>query len=394
MKILMINSVCGIRSTGRICTDLATELEVQGNEVKIAYGRENVPEQFQKYAVRIGSDMDIKLHGAKARLFDGAGFGSKIATAKFIKWVKEFDPDVIHLHNIHGYYINIEILFKYLKKCGKRVIWTLHDCWSFTGHCAYFDYASCQSWIDGCRLCPQKNEYPKSYLDASKKNWIKKRQILTGIPNLTIITPSDWLSRLVKSSYLKEYKVKTINNGIDINIFKETPSKLKEQYGLSDKKIILGVASVWDKRKGLDYIKKIAFDLGDKYQVVVIGVTQAQSIELPKNVIAISRTDSVKELATWYSAADVFINPTLEDNYPTTNLEAIACGTPVVTFDTGGSPESAELYGITVPKGDADLMLEAIRGMCDATPIWQVDTYRLSREAMVEKYLESYFGGI
>lgn len=394
MRVLLINSVCGIRSTGRICTDIAMELEAQGHEVKIAYGRENVPQQFQKYAVRIGNDYDVKLHCLKARLYDGAGFGSKVATVKFIKWVKEFDPDVIHLHNIHGYYINIEILFKYLKKCGKRVIWTLHDCWSFTGHCAYFDYTSCQSWIDGCRLCPQKNEYPKSYLDGSKNNWIKKRQILTGIPNLTIITPSEWLSRLVKSSYLKEYKVKTINNGIDINVFKETPSKLKEQYGLSDKKIILGVASVWDKRKGLDYIKKIAFDLDDKYQVVVIGVTQAQSIELPKNVIAISRTDSEKELAAWYSAADVFINPTLGENYPTTNLEAIACGTPVVTFDTGGSPESAELYGTTVPIGDADLMLEAICGMCDVTPRWQVDSYRLSREAMVEKYLKSYLGGI
>lgn len=390
----MVNSVCGIRSTGRICTDLATELEAQGNEVKIAYGRENVPEQFQKYAIRIGTDMDIKLHGVKARLFDDAGFGSKVATAKFIKWVKEYDPDVIHLHNIHGYYINIEILFKYLKKCGKPVIWTLHDCWSFTGHCAYFDYVSCQFWIDGCRLCPQKKEYPKSYFDGSKKNWKKKRQILTGVPNLTIITPSEWLSRLVKSSYLKEYKVETINNGIDINVFKEIPSKLKEQYGLSDKKIILGVASVWDKRKGLDYIKKVAVGLDDKYQVVVIGLTQAQSIELPKNVITISRTDSAKELAAWYSAADVFINPTMEDNYPTTNLEAIACGTPVITFDTGGSPESAELYGTTVPKGDVDSMLEAIRRMCVATPKRHIDSYRLSREAMVEKYLESYFGGI
>lgn len=164
MKVLMINVVCGIRSTGRICTDLAAALEKQGHEVKIAYGRENVPEQFQKYAVRIGSDLDVKLHGIKARLFDRAGFGSKKATKKFIGWVKEYDPDVIHLHNIHGYYINIEVLFDYLRTCGKKIIWTLHDCWSFTGHCVYFDYVDCDKWKTGCFDCPQKKR-------ISGKNW-------------------------------------------------------------------------------------------------------------------------------------------------------------------------------------------------------------------------------
>lgn len=174
MKVLMINVVCGIRSTGRICTDIADALTAQGHEVKIAYGRETVPEKYQKYAVKIGSDFGVKLHGLRARLFDGAGFGSKSDTKKFIEWVKEFDPDVIHLHNIHGYYINIEVLFDCLRTCGKKIIWTLHDCWAFTGHSALCDAVQCTKWKKGCKKCPQIKEYPKSYIDRSKKNWIKK----------------------------------------------------------------------------------------------------------------------------------------------------------------------------------------------------------------------------
>lgn len=177
----MINSVCGIRSTGRICTDLATALEARGHEVKIAYGRETVPEQFQKYAVRIGSDLDVKLHCIKARLLDASGFGSKQATEKFISWVKEWNPDVIHLHNIHGYYINIEVLFDYLRTCGKKIIWTLHDCWAFTGHTAYCDAIHCEKWKTGCGKCPQIGEYPKSYVDRSKRNWNRKKDLFSWV---------------------------------------------------------------------------------------------------------------------------------------------------------------------------------------------------------------------
>ena len=175
MKVLMINVVCGIRSTGRICTDLATLLESQGHEVKIAYGREQVPEQYEKYAVRIGSDLNVKLHVLKARLFDGCGFGSKKATEYFIDWVKQYDPDVIHLHNIHGYYINVEVLFRYLRTCGKKIIWTLHDCWAFTGHCAYFDYTSCERWKTECRGCLGKVDYPSCRgFSRAKKNYQRK----------------------------------------------------------------------------------------------------------------------------------------------------------------------------------------------------------------------------
>ena len=264
----------------------------------------------------------------------------------YLKKVEDYNPDVIHLHNIHGYYINIEILFDYLKRANKKVVWTLHDCWAFTGHCAYFDYVGCNKWQDGCKECPQKNEYPNSLLiDSSEWNFNKKKDIFTGVPDLTIVTPSKWLAGLVKQSFLSEYKVEVINNGIDLNIFKPTKSDFRERYGLENKFIILGVANVWDRRKGLQYLIDLAEKIDDNYKVIIVGVSEKQKKSLPKNIIGITRTNDVRELVEIYSVADVFVNPTLEDNFPTTNLEALACGTYVITFNSGGSGECLKLGG-------------------------------------------------
>ncbi len=387
MKILMINVVCGIRSTGRMCTDLASVLEEQGHEVKIAYGRENVPEQFQRYAVRIGNDRDVKLHGVKARVLDEAGFGSRQVTIRFIQWVREFDPDVIHLHNLHGYYIHIGILFDYLRSCGKKIIWTLHDCWSFTGHCVYFDYAGCDKWKTGCGKCPQKKEYPSCIgMGASKRNYQRKKRLFTGIPSLTLVTPSRWLSGLVKQSFMDEYEVRVIPNGVDTNIFKPTESSLREKYKLADKKVVLGVAAVWDRRKGLEDFVNLSKRLPAKYQIVLVGVTKEQAAFLPDTMVTIEKTDNPKELAAWYTLADVFMNPTLEDNYPTTNLEAIACGTPVITYDTGGSAESAGMFGISVLKKDIEQLAKAIREAGQLRP----GRVEVDSSSAVEKYLRIY----
>lgn len=364
MRVLMINVVCGIRSTGRICTDLATELEKQGHEVKIAYGREKVPEQFQKYAVRIGTDLDVEVHGIGARLFDSAGLGSKNVTVKFIQWIKEYDPDVIHLHNIHGYYINIEVLFNYLRICGKKIIWTLHDCWAFTGHCVYFDYVQCDKWLKGCYHCIQKKEYPCSIgLDKSKRNYKMKQQLFTGISNLILVSPSRWLANLVKQSFMKEYIIKVIHNGIDTEVFKPTESDFRKKYHLENKKIILGVASIWDRRKGLNSFVELSKHLSDEYQIILVGLKEEQIKELPNNIMGILGTDSPEELAAIYTLADVFVNPTLEDNYPTTNIEAIACGTPVISYDTGGSGESAEMYGVSIPKNNLEELITALKNI-------------------------------
>lgn len=342
MKVLLINSVCGIRSTGRICTEIAAELEAQGHEVKIAYGREQVPEKVKKYAVRIGTDWDVRAHGVLSRVFDAHGLGSKRATSVFLKWAEDYHPDLLWLHNIHGYYINYEMLFAWIKKHPEmKVRWTLHDCWAFTGHCAYFTIAKCDQWKDHCTACVQKKRYPASLLlDRCRRNYDRKKVAFTGVEHLTLITPSQWLADLVKQSFLKEYPVEIRYNKIDTSVFKPTPSDFRKQYGLEGKKIVLGVASVWDERKGLDDFIELAKLLDDSYTIVLVGLSEKQLRNLPNGIIGIRRTNSTKELAAIYTAADVFVNPTYEDNYPTTNLEAQACGTPVITYRTGGSPES------------------------------------------------------
>lgn len=364
MRVLMINVVCGIRSTGRICTDIATELEKQGHEVKIAYGREKVPKEFQKYAVRIGSDFDVNLHVLYARLYDACGWGSQKATKRFVSWVKEFNPDVIHLHNLHGYYINIEILFEYLRTCGKKIIWTLHDCWAFTGHSALCDAVNCEHWVRGCHDCPNRREYPASFIDRSPDNWEKKKGLMTGIPNLTIVTPSEWLAEFVQNSFLAQYQVRVIHNGIDTSQFHSMENTFKESHGIKDKTMLLGVATVWNNMKGFqDYIK-LANLIGDKYRIVLVGLRKEQKAQLPSTILGIERTNSVEELAQIYSAADLFLNLSYCENYPTVNLEALACGTPVITYNTGGSPETLTGgYGSIIPKGNIEKLVLAISEM-------------------------------
>lgn len=341
MKYLFINSVCGIRSTGRICTDLARELEYEGHECKIAYGRvESVPEQFQKYAVRIGNDMDLKLHALQTRLFDTHGFGSKKATAKFLKWADEYDPDVLWIHNIHGYYINVEMLFSWIKSRPQmKVKWTLHDCWAFTGHCGYFTMAKCTQWQTHCGYCSQLRRYPACYTMGNvRQNYDRKKAAFTGINGMTLITPSKWLADLVKQSFLKEYPIEVHYNTIDTTIFKPTSSNFRERYGLQDKKIILGVASVWDGRKGLNDFIKLAEMLDDRYAIVLIGLTEKQRNRMPKNILGLPRTNNTKKLAEIYTAADVFVNPSVEETFGLTTLEAITCGTKTIIYsDTAGT---------------------------------------------------------
>lgn len=361
MRVLQINSVCGIGSTGRIATDIDKLLKEQGHESYIAYGRD-LPKNCDT-SIRIGNRFDNYMHVAKTRMFDKHGFGSKKATKSLIANIDKLNPDIIHLHNIHGYYINIELLFEYLKKIDKPVIWTLHDCWSFTGHCSCFDYIGCEKWKTGCCGCPQKKSYPSSlFLDNSKENFAMKKEIFTGVNNMTLVTPSKWLADLVKESFLGEYPIKVINNGIDLNVFKPTESNFRERYNLENKFIILGVANIWGERKGYDYFIDLSKKIKEDEVIVMVGVTKRQKNKLPKNIIGITRTNSARELAEIYSAADVFINPTLEDNFPTTNLEALGCGTPVITFNTGGSPECiSEGCGFVVEKGNLAELINSIQ---------------------------------
>lgn len=358
MKVLEINSVAGLGSTGRIACQIACTIVSHGGEALVAYGRDLYSKGCNVPTYRIGSDFDVIIHGLVSRITDRQGFYSKKATKKLINFITEYNPDVIHLHNIHGYYLNIPILFRFLAKLDKPVVWTLHDCWAFTGHCAYFDFVGCEKWETGCHHCPQKRKYPKSiFLDQSKKNWEQKKDVFTSVKDLTIVTPSQWLANLVKESFLQQYPIKVINNGINLEVFKPTESTWKEDHNIT-KPMVLACASIWDSRKGLTDVIEVANQLPE-YQVVIVGISAKQAKTFPENIIGIQRTDSLEELVKIYSAADVLINPTYEDNFPTVNLEALACGTPVITYDTGGSSESiTTLCGAVVNKGDRKTMVD------------------------------------
>jgi putative colanic acid biosynthesis glycosyltransferase len=341
MKILQINSVCGIGSTGRIATDIDAKLRENNIEGYIAYGRDT--SIYSDHILKIGTKIDYYIHGGLSRLFDThALWGSRRATKQFIKRLKDINPDVIHLHNLHGYYLNLPILFKYLRETGKPVVMTLHDCWAFTGHCSHFSYVQCDKWKKECSNCPQKKAYPaSSFLDNSYRNYNIKKRLFLSLKNMVIVTPSQWLANLVQQSFLSKYPVKVIHNGVDTKLFKPVDSGMvRNKYSLRDKFVILGVASTWGQRKGLKYFIELSKIIDDKCVILLVGLNDQQIAELPQNIIGIKRTANINELAQLYSAADVFINPTLEDNFPTVNLEALACGTPVITFKTGGSPEA------------------------------------------------------
>jgi len=364
LKILQINTSVNASAPGRIASEIGKVLLENGHESIIAYGRDS-REHFSSL-IKIGDRKDFLMHVLYTRVFDRHGYGSKSSTQKAVDQIKKINPDLIHLHNIHGYYINIEILFNYLKESKKTVVWTLHDCWPFTGHCSYFDRASCERWQNECHNCPLKNGYPSSWiLDNSRNNYRRKKELFTGIYDLTIVTPSEWLASHVRQSFLNEYPVRVINNGVDLNVFKPVdPSVAREKYGLSGKHIILGVANIWSRRKGFEDFIKLRTLLDPNIKIILVGLNNKQIHALPNGIQGLFRTEEVTDLAALYSAADVFVNPTLIDNFPTVNLESLACGTPVITYKTGGSPETIDNEtGIVVPKGDLESLKTAILEM-------------------------------
>lgn len=393
MKVLQITAFSGWGCTGRIAQGIHNSLISKGHQSVIAWGRTNTAPS-DVVTIKIGNSIDQKCHGLYTRVTDKCGFLSKSATIEFLKKVDDYKPDVIQLHIMHGYYINIELLFQYIKEKNIPVVWTFHDCWAFTGHCPYFDFADCQKWKEGCYKCGQKKHHPASWiLDNSNWNWEKKRQLFTQIDNLTIVTPSEWLAALVRQSFLRESDIKVIRNGINLNNFKPTYGNIKEKYKLGEKKIILGVSSTWVKSKGLEDFYTIAKDLPEQYQVVLVGLTKKQKNRLPEYIKGIERTDNVIELAELYTAASVFVNPTYEDNYPTTNLEALACGTPVVTYETGGSVEAVNIsrYGKIVQKGNCKELIQSILEIGERGKNWRKYSCDfLNENYKFEEYVDLY----
>lgn len=350
-------------STGTVAEAIGELVMQQGWESYIAYGR--FPRSSKSNLIRIGSDFDVLLHGLETRLFDMHGLSSRNATKKLVSQIQNIKPDIIHLHHLHGYYINIKILFDYLSAAHIPIIWTFHDCWALTGHCAHFDFIGCNKWKTACNHCPQKKEYPSSYfIDRSAKNYYLKKRLFTSPEKMMIVSVSDWLKNIVLESFMKEILVETIHNGIDTSIFKPQNNgrDTRAKYGINKKFMLLGVASPWTRKKGLnDFIQLNEF-LSEDEIIVLVGLNKGQVEALPTNIIGITRTENKQQLIDLYSAADLFVNPTWEDNFPTTNIEALACGTPVATYNTGGSIEAiTPETGFIVQKGSIDGFVKVIK---------------------------------
>ena len=364
--LLQINSVANTGSTGRIAEGIGQAVMKAGWKSFIAYGRYANPSQSE--LIKIGNKWDIWNHVLQTRLFDKHGLASKGATKKLIQRIEQIKPNIIHLHNIHGYYMNYPILFEYLSKNNIPVVWTLHDCWPFTGHCAYFSYLGCEKWKLQCKQCLNKKEYPTSLgLDYSDTNYLLRKKYFTSIPNLILVPVSDWLDSLVRHSFLKNCHSKRIYNGVDTTIFHPLPmfNSILNKHSILNSNFVLGVANVWEKRKGLqDFIQLRKF-LPISYSIVLVGLNSRQIAKLPNGIIGIQRTENVEQLRDLYTSALAFVNPTWDDNVPTTNLDALACGTPVITYQTGGSPEAiSPETGFVVEQGNIQGIVNAIEKIC------------------------------
>ena len=361
MKIFQFNVASNFGSTGRIAENIGILAQQQGWDCYIVHGpRYANPTSLNKICTE--THWGEKLHGLRSLCLDEHGLGSKHATLRLIDEMGKISPDVVHLHNIHGYYLNYPILFDYLSTSQVPVVWTLHDCWCMTGHCVYFDSIHCDKWKTHCMNCPQLRTYPKSlFRDNSYNNFeLKKKYFLKIRQQLHLVPVSDWLAGLVKQSFLKECSISRIYNGIDLTTF--VPVQCTSFPWLDKTRFwILGVASPWSKRKGYDDFIQLRKLLDGDFGLVMVGLTKKQIRQLPEGIVGIERTNNISQLVELYSAVDVFFNPTWEDNFPTTNLEALACGTPVITYRTGGSPEAiSEDTGFVVEQGDFSGVLFAI----------------------------------
>lgn len=393
MKIVQINT-CNFGSTGNIMINIAKTAESRGHKTWFVYPKFklNLSKKLDNSIV-FGNKLSYWFH-TKLSLHTGFnGFGSFFPTLNLLRKIKKINPDIIQLHNLHNNYINLPLLFSFIKKSHIPVIWTLHDCWAFTGQCAYFDMINCQKWKTGCHDCEQIHLYPKSYVDRTKFMWKTKKRLFTGIPNLKIVTPSVWLANCVSQSYMSDYSIKTIHNGIDLSCFSPKKCDLRNNYNIPDEKhIILGVAFGWGKRKGLDVFIELSKRLNpDKYQIILVGTDASIDNLLSDRIISIHKTNDQSELASIYSAADVFLNPTREEVLGLVNIEANACGTPVITFNSGGSPECiSEKSGVVVNKDDVDTLEKEILHICETIPFSAADCVTQARKFDMNEKFSQY----
>ncbi len=391
MKIMFLNSV-PYGSTGRIMFELADALRDQGHQVLCTAGFTWRGCRRADFFLTSGL-VEKQLHTLLSRLTGRNGCYSRLATWRLIRRIRQFGPDVIHLHNLHGWYLNLPMLFRFLRTSGIKILWTLHDCWAFTGKCPHFQRFGCDKWQSECHHCPQLDQYPPSFLDNSRAMHRAKRRWFSGLPRLQLIVPSRYLADQVGRSFLRDYPRITIPNGIDLGLFSPDAGTVRPELGIRAPYLVLGVALGWDVRKGLDVFLTLAPRLGPEYQLVLAG--QCPKCDLPENVMLLGSIDDPRRMAQLYASADLLLNPTREDTFPTVNLEALACGTPVVTFPAGGSPESLDSScGIVIEPEDLAAVEREIRRICTTRPYSRQAcrnrALAFDRNAQIDAYLAQY----
>lgn len=392
MRIVELNSV-NYGSTGTIMHTIAEIASSKGNEI-VCF----VPEPCKprnRFDRLFGSFFFRRINLKLAHLTGLHNLLYVPETYDLIRKIKIFNPDIIHLHNLHGDYLNQGMLFNYIRRNRIKVIWTLHDCWSFTGHCPHFDLIGCKSWTNKCGECPQHTQYPYCRVDDSVRMFKLKKKWYSQIDNMILVAPSKWMEELLKKSILSKFPVSQIYSGIDLNVFQPSPSNFIEKYDIKAKHIVLGAAFDWGVRKGLDVFIELSKRLGRDYQIVLVGVNEETRLSLPTNILSISRTTNQKELAEIYTASDVFVNPTREELFGLVNVESLACGTPVITFKTGGAPESIDdTCGIVVEKNDIDSLEDSIIKVCENTPFTLEDCRKraelFDKNEKFEEYIELF----
>lgn len=387
MKVVQINVFCGQGSTGRICIGISNVLCAQGIENYILYcaGNSDYP-----YGIKC-TEWFPKLQALRSRVLGNYGFNSRKTTQRLIEELNRISPDVVHLHNLHGHNCDLALLMDYFRRNRIKLVWTFHDCWAFTAYCPHFVMAGCDKWKTGCHHCIQSRTF-SWFLDRSVWLYRKKKEVFSGL-EMTIVTPSQWLADMVKESFLGNYPVRVINNGINPDVFKPTPSDFRKKYGIPENKfVLLGVAIQWVPRKGADVFIRLAQRLDpNRFQIVMVGTDDEIDPQLPENVISIHRTANQSELAEIYTAADLFVNPTREDTFPTVNMESMACGTPVVTFRTGGSPEIIDdKTGVVVDCDDQDALLDAILQIEKERPFSREDCRSRAMDFSEKKKFQEY----
>ena len=395
MNVVEINTY-NFGSTGTIMLEVSERLREAGHRVLVCYPairRNRMKEVTDSYWMRLR--VERKLGMILSRWLGCEDLFFRLSTWRLVRQMDRFGVDLVHLHNLHGWYVNIPVLFRYLRKKKIPVVWTLHDCWALTGHCAHFERIGCEKWKADCKGCPQYRDYPHSRIDNARRLLRVKRRFIEGIPGLTLVAPSEWLASLARKSYLKESPVSVIYNGIDTEVFRPTESDFRARWHLEGKTILLGVAMLWGMKKGLDVFVRLAHELDDRYGFVLVGTDDDVDKSLPARVVSIHRTMDQRELAAIYTAADLFVNPTREEVFGLVNVEALACGTPVLTYDTGGSPESLDAgCGSVVARDDYDALKAEIERIATTRPyspeVCRARALRFSGRQMQDAYLRLF----